>query len=216
MHYEIARVKLRKLLKRLTSTIFSKKARNTDRGILGEIASLSLTAPLPLAEAAITQGDFFDGNMVRRMIRMILLVAAVIVAAAIASAAAWGRRCSCCCCCCCCCCLLLLLMWRCLGPSSSSRWCCCCTVYSAAAVAAVSSCGDSRRRQRNRERRERHRPCNSCLCCVSVCLFISGADVDGGYAANFLRSGRHLCVSVYREAAAEKRHRGRDRWNHCL
>ncbi|OEH74482.1 hypothetical protein cyc_08950 [Cyclospora cayetanensis] len=66
LNYEIARIKLRKLLKRLTSTIFSKKAKNSDRGILAEIAALSLTAPLPLAEAAITQGDFFDGNMVCR------------------------------------------------------------------------------------------------------------------------------------------------------
>ncbi|KAL8436103.1 hypothetical protein Efla_002093 [Eimeria flavescens] len=67
LNYELSRIKLRKLLKRLTSSIFSRKARNSDRWILAEIASLSLTAPLPLAEAVITQGDLFDGNMVQTL-----------------------------------------------------------------------------------------------------------------------------------------------------
>lgn len=66
LNYEVARVKLRKLLKRLTSGIFEKNARSQDRTILAEIATLSLTAPLPLCEAVMAQADLFDDNMVKK------------------------------------------------------------------------------------------------------------------------------------------------------
>ncbi|PFH35741.1 hypothetical protein BESB_053920 [Besnoitia besnoiti] len=67
LNYEVVRVKLRKLLKRLTSTIFDDRLKTKERSLLSEITDLSRLAPFPVAELFLHQADLFDDNMVKTL-----------------------------------------------------------------------------------------------------------------------------------------------------
>ncbi|PHJ20412.1 transcription factor nuclear export subunit 2, partial [Cystoisospora suis] len=67
LNYEVVRLKLRKVLKRLTSTICEKRVKQKEKHLLGEIAAVSCIAPFPLAELCISQADLFDDNMIQTL-----------------------------------------------------------------------------------------------------------------------------------------------------
>ncbi|KEP66838.1 UNVERIFIED_CONTAM: hypothetical protein HHA_270930 [Hammondia hammondi] len=67
LNYEVVRVRLRKLLKRLTSTIFEDRLKTKERTLLSEISALSRIAPGPVADLFLHQTDLFDDNMVKTL-----------------------------------------------------------------------------------------------------------------------------------------------------
>ncbi|CBZ53804.1 hypothetical protein NCLIV_035850 [Neospora caninum Liverpool] len=67
LNYEVVRVRLRKLLKRLTSTIFEDRLKAKERTLLSEISALSRIAPGPVADLFLHQTDLFDDNMVKTL-----------------------------------------------------------------------------------------------------------------------------------------------------